>query len=251
MADLLIMMPMNNPHPEVRVLSDFALDAARLFADWAAGVLREREIVNVALAGGTTPKAMYETLAREPLGKSISWESIHFYQGDERLVPVTHVESNWGMACASLLDVVGVPEENRHPMRGDAADPDEAAGEYASLLLDRLDCREDIPIFDLILLGMGADGHTASLFPDTAGFADAEHVVVANDVPQIGQMRLSLTLRTINAAREVWFLVTGRQKAETLARILHQQDLALPASHVRPPQGRCLWLTDDEAAGRL
>lgn len=247
----MIKMPMNNPHPEVRVLSHFALDAADMFADWVAGVLSECEIVNVALAGGTTPKAVYETLAREPLGKSLSWASIHFYQGDERPVPVTHLESNWGMACASLLDVVGVPEVNRHPMRGDAADPDEAAGEYASLLLDRLDCREDIPIFDLILLGMGADGHTASLFPDTAGFADAEHVVVANDVPQIGQTRLSLTLRTINAAREVWFLVTGRQKAETLARIMHSQDTAFPASHVRPTHGRCLWLTDDEAADLL
>ena len=239
---------MNDGHSEVCVLEDFAADAARRFADWATDALAVRKIVHVALAGGTTPKAVYEKLAGEPYRESLSWESIHFYQGDERPVPVTHPESNWGMAGASLLDVVGVPESNRHPMRGDAADLNEAANEYASLLLDRGDGREGVPIFDLILLGMGTDGHTASLFPDTTGLADRAHVVVANNVPQIGQTRLTLTLPTINAAREVWFLVTGEQKAEMTARVLRERNATLPACHIQPVRGRCLWLMDRDAA---
>jgi 6-phosphogluconolactonase len=242
---------MNGGSPDVCVLNDFAGNAARRFAEWAASAVAERKIVHVALAGGTTPKAVYEALAKEPYRRSLSWASIHFYQGDERPVPVTHPESNWGMACGSLLDVVGVPDANRHPMRGDAADLDEAARAYASLLRERLDAHGAWPIFDLILLGMGPDGHTASLFPDTTGLDDTDHTVVANNVQQMDQTRLTLTLPTINAAREVWFLVTGAQKAEMAARILHERDAALPAYHVQPARGRCLWLMDGDAAGRL
>lgn len=237
--------------PEVCVLADFAVEVARRFANWATGALARRQVVHVALAGGTTPKAVHDVLARKPYRDSIPWASIHFYQGDERPVPVAHPESNWGMACASLLDVVGVPDANRHPMRGDAPDLEQAANAYASDHLAQLDSRDGRPVLDLILLGMGPDGHTASLFPGTAGLNDAEHAVVANHVPQIGQTRLTLTLPTINAAREVWFLVAGESKAEVTARVLQGRDANLPAFHVQPVRGRCLWLLDSAAARRI
>jgi 6-phosphogluconolactonase len=242
---------MSGNTPDVRVLADFASDAAQMFADWASEVLTERDVIHVALAGGTTPKVVYEALAGDPYRESIAWEAIHFWQGDERPVAIDHPDSNWGMACRSLLDVVGVPEKNRHPMQGDAQDLVEAAKRYISLLSDHLDQCGGFPVFDLILLGMGTDGHTASLFPGTAGLEERDRAVVANTVPQLGQTRLTLTLPVLNAARGLWFLVAGEGKAEMVARLLRRDDSCFPASQVRPLLQQPIWLLDAAAAAHL
>jgi 6-phosphogluconolactonase len=235
----------------VRVLDDFASDAARLFADWVSAAVAEREVVHVALAGGTTPKAVYEVLAGDPYRQSIAWASIHFWQGDERPVPADHPDSNWGMACRSLLDVVGVPQAHRHPMRGDAHDLEAAASEYSEMLSKALAGHGGFPVFDLILLGMGTDGHTVSLFPGTAGLAEREQSVIANELPHLGQTRLTLTFPAINAAREVWFLVTGEAKAAMVARLLGEGDSSLPVSRVTPACCLPMWLLDEAAAAVL
>jgi 6-phosphogluconolactonase len=152
------------------------------------------------------------------------------------------------MACTALLDPASVPAENRHRMVGEATDLEAAAADYAELLADRLPSHDGVPRFDLILLGIGTDGHTASLFPNTPGAAETERFVVANQVPQLHTTRLTITFPVINAARQVWFLVTGAEKSEILRRIVRDRDPALPASRVAPVDGRCLWLVDQAAA---
>jgi len=236
---------------EVRMLDDFAADAARLFAQWSRAAIAEWGTVHVALAGGTTPQPMYQALTQPPHRDAIDWWSIHFYQSDERPVLPEHPESNWGMAKRTLLDPLSVPANHRHRMQAEADDLDAAAIAYAKLLDDRLESPNQVPVFDLILLGIGIDGHTASLFPDTSALYEMKRAVVVNYVRQLQTPRFTLTFPVINAAREVWFLVTGANKADLLPRIIDECDPLLPASHVRPAQGRCLWLVDRAAGARM
>ena len=179
----------------------------------------------VALGGGSTPKRMYELLAAAPLRDRIPWDAVEFFFGDERSVPPEHPDSNYGMAKRALLDHV---PSKAHRM---AAERDDAAG-YARLLGERITRRRNgVPVLDLVLLGMGEDGHTASLFPGTAALDERTQWVVMNDVPQLHTRRMTLTYPVLDRSRCVLFVVTGGEKVKALD-LLRAGDRRIPAARV-------------------
>jgi 6-phosphogluconolactonase len=199
------------------------------------------------LAGGSTPESTYQILARD-YSDRIAWSKVYVFFGDERAVPPHHEDSNLKMASEVLLD--HVPVGNVHRIRGELP-PEEAAKAYEEELRIFFQT-EDVPRFDLILLGIGADGHTASLFPWTAALEVHDRWVVANPVPRLGTTRITLTLPVINAARAVIFLVAGEDKAEALREILEgdADPHAYPAKLIQPP-GEPEWMLDQSAASLL
>lgn len=201
---------------------------------------------HLVLAGGRTPQQAYDRLAAESRRRGISWAHVHLYWGDERTVPPEHVDSNYRMARENLINHIDIPETNIHRMRGEC-DPAQAAAEYEATL--RKIWGDAPPQFDLLLLGLGEDGHTASLFPGTAAVAEQERWVVAVFVPRLQTWRITLTLPVINNAREVVFVVSGSQKAAILRRLaqLEHPSMDVPASLVRPKSGRLTWLVDAAA----
>jgi 6-phosphogluconolactonase len=231
---------------ELEVLSDaerLAHRAAGRFVSLASAAIARRGRFCVALAGGSTPEPVYALLAERPPTREIDWTRVEVFWGDERSVSPDHPDSNYRMARRALLDRVPIPEKNVHRIRGELP-PEEAAAAYRLQLQDHLgvDGR-----FDLILLGMGPDGHTASLFPGTD--ASQEHSVVAVHVQKLDTWRVTLTLPVINAARHVIFLVSGEEKAPALARVYAGDPL--PAAMVEPADGKLIWLVDRDAAARL
>ncbi|AHE99140.1 6-phosphogluconolactonase [Thioalkalivibrio paradoxus ARh 1] len=206
----------------------------------------------MALAGGNTPRRLYRLLAGPPYALSIPWDRVRLFLGDERWVPVDHPDSNARMVREALL--AGLLEAPAFfPMPTDAEDPEQAARRYHECLVREVpsDAGNGVPRLDLVLLGMGDDGHTASLFPGTP-VLDASEPVAAVFVPRLDSWRLSLTLPLLNAARHVLFLVTGADKAATLARVLGDGPRrTLPASLVRPADGELEWHVDREAAALL
>ena len=226
---------------------ELSATAAREFAARAEEAIEERGRFAVVLAGGSTPETMYGILARDYIGR-IDWRKVYFFFGDERSVPPHHEDSNLKMASEVLLD--HVPVANVHRIRGELS-PEEAAEAYEEELRTFFQT-EDVPRFDLILLGIGADGHTASLFPWTTALEVHDRWVVANPVPRLGTTRITLTVPVINAALAVYFLVEGEDKAEALREVLEGDDdpRAYPAKLVQPPGGP-EWLIDQSAASLL
>lgn len=225
---------------------DLARAAARDFAEKAAAAIDERGRFSVALAGGSTPKNTYEILARD-YASVVDWPSVHVFFGDERTVPPDHEDSNYRTAKEALLD--HVPVGSVHPMRGDLP-PEEAASSYEEAL--RSFFREDPPVLDLVMLGIGGDGHTASLFPETSALEVTDRLVVANPVPKLDTTRITLTVPVLDAARKVSFLVAGEDKAEALKEILegYADPREYPAKLVQPVGGPT-WMVDRAAAGTL
>jgi 6-phosphogluconolactonase len=226
---------------------ELAEAAARGFAARTDEAIGERGRFAVVLAGGSTPKATYQILARD-YADPIDWSTVHVFFGDERTVPPDHEDSNYGMAREALLD--HVPVAGVHRMRGELP-PDEAAGAYEEELRDFFGAAE-LPRFDLILLGIGGDGHTASLFPETSALEVHDRWVVANPVLKLDTTRITLTVPVINAARAVYFLVVGEGKAEALAQILEgdPDPREYPASLIQP-QSEPVWMLDRSAASEL
>ncbi len=204
---------------------------------------------SLALAGGNTPRALYQLLARD-YRDAIPWARLLLFWGDERYVPHDDPRSNYRLVRETLLDKVAIPPDHAHPMPTDFPTPDEAAWAYENTL--RTDFSNAPPRLDLILLGMGADGHTASLFPRTRAVEERTRWVVAVRAPVEPAERLTMTLPVLTAAASVFFLVTGGEKAEMLHRILSEpaDALARPAGAVRPSAGKLVWWVD-EAAARL
>ncbi|MFW6075704.1 MAG: 6-phosphogluconolactonase [Chloroflexota bacterium] len=205
--------------------------------------------VSMVLAGGTTPKPVYESLRAL---EDIDWRNVHFFFGDERPVGPDHEDSNYRMANETLLQHIPVPEANVHRMRGEMGSA-VAAEAYEQEIRDTLRVEDgQIPRFDLVLLGMGADGHTASLFPDTPALLEDDRLAVANTVPQLETTRITLTYPVLNAARQVLFLTTGEDKACAFKQVMTgDAQSAPPAAHVQPERGEVLWLVDLEAARKL
>lgn len=229
--------------PEVVVLPDadaVAEAAAERIATTLATALAERRRASIALAGGTTPRGAYARLAAR---EDLDWSRIDFFWGDERAVPPEHPESNYRMARSALLDRIAVPEVRVHRMPADAADLDMAAREYEARLRAVLDAP---PCIDLVLLGLGADGHVASLFPHHAAVAERRRWVVATPAPAIAP-RLTFTFAVIGAARQVLGLASGTAKRAALARALGPplDPMTCPAQGVRG--GRVTWLVDRDA----
>ena len=236
---------------ETRVFDDAEALAAAVADEFCA--LTERPAhapFTVALAGGSTPQRLYELLAGEPYVTRVRWGSVELFFGDERAVPPEHPDSNYGMARRALLDHV---PSVAHRM---AAEGQDARG-YARLLSERIAKRCDgVPVLDLVLLGIGEDGHTASLFPGTAALAEHTRWVVMNDVPQLHTRRMTLTYPVLNAAERVWVLTAGAGKramvAECLAAAERNDDPpARPILGVRPTHGELIWYLDQAAAAAM
>ncbi len=223
--------------------------AAEELAGLAAKAIAQRGKFRLALAGGNTPRMLYERLAQAPYPDQIDWAAVEIFFGDERCVPPDHPDSNFRMANESLLGRVSIPPEQIHRMRGEI-EPAMAARAYEAELKAAFGNAQ--PAFDLLLLGLGEDGHTASLFPGSTALSHKKHWVTAVEhhrPPPPLVTRISLTLPALNAAREVWFLVSGAGKANILRRVLEPEgetDL-LPAQQVQPVSGELVFLVDRAA----
>jgi 6-phosphogluconolactonase len=229
---------------------DLAEAVAEEFVELAAMAIADRGRFVVALAGGSTPRAAYTRLASELFASRVDWPRVLFLWGDERCVPPNHSESNYRMAREALLDRVPVPDQNLFRVLGEEK-PGRAADAYEETLRALFD--GPIPRFDLIMLGMGDDGHTASLFPGTAAVHEPVRWVVAHRVEKLDARRVTLTPVILNRAANVMFIVSGRGKAERLQEVLegpYRPDV-LPAQIVKPSAGRLVWMVDEAAAAKL
>jgi 6-phosphogluconolactonase len=232
------------------IISKDAADLARRVAHRIRSLSEESGTAPraIALSGGSTPKLLYETLAQPPFRDSVLWERLELFFGDERSVPPDHPDSNYRMANEALLSRVPVVAHRMHAERGEA-------DAYERLVRERIAAtRDNIPVFDLILLGMGGDGHTASLFPGTEALAERSRLVVMNEVPQMKTRRMTFTYPLINAARRVWVLVPGADKRERVKQCLDA--LAKPTGErphpivgVQPTHGELIWWLDEGSAG--
>jgi 6-phosphogluconolactonase len=227
---------------------ELAEAAAREFVARAEGAINALGRFAVVLAGGSTPKATYQALARDYADK-LDWGRVHVFFGDERTVPPDHEDSNYRMAHEALLS--RVPVGGVHRMRGELP-PAEAAAAYEEELR-KFFGPEGVPAFDLILLGIGEDGHTASLFPETSALDVTDRWAVANPVLKLETTRLTLTVPVINAAMAVAFLVAGEGKAKALKEILEgdADPRGYPAKFIRPEGGDLTWMVDKAAASLL
>jgi 6-phosphogluconolactonase len=223
------------------------------FVALAGTALGERGRFNVALAGGSTPKAAYALLAAAPLRDALDWSRVRFFFGDERCVPPQDDQSNYKMAKLSLLDALGIPSGSVFRMRGED-EPAAAARAYAEVLAAELAPDGDgTPALDLVMLGMGPDGHTASLFPGADPFTDDDRLVRAPYVAKFSAYRLTVTPRVLNAGRDVIVATAGEAKADALRAVLGAtpDPSAYPIAVLRPKSGRLTWLVDEAAAAKL
>lgn len=213
------------------------------FIQIVGAAVTARGVGRVALAGGRTPRDLYQLLASEEYRDQVRWEVVHLYWGDERSVPPDHADSNYLMVKRALLDAVPIPDDNIHRIYGERS-VDVAANDYAHQLHER---------FDLVLLGVGNDGHTASLFPGTDAPREKNRKVIPVFVPQHDSWRITLTLPIFNLARDVIFLVAGEEKAEIMREVAQQGNptVDLPATLVRPLDGDLVWMLDAQAASLL
>lgn len=228
-------------------------EAARRFADLAQAATQQRGRFTVALSGGSTPRALHQRLAQLPLRDTIDWASVHIFWGDERFVAPDNEDSSFKMARETLLDAVPIPAANIFPVPTIGGTPTSAASAYAETLIAQFGA--ETPRFDLILLGIGPDGHTASLFPghpEPAAPGD-QLVIPVDNAPKPPPTRISFTYKTINAAQNVLFLITGADKAKALRAILRGPLTIdqLPAQGVRLGQGSLIWLADMAAAKQI
>lgn len=241
---------------DVRVTGDLAAlarEAAEEFARVAEEAVRARGRFTVALSGGSTPRGLHRRLATAYRAR-IAWRAVHVFWGDERHVPPDHPESNFRMARETLLDAVPVPSANIHRIRAENPDAAGVAAEYEATLREAFGlARGELPRFDLLVMGIGEDGHTASLFPGNDALHERERLVVAPWVEKLGTFRITLTPPVLNHAAHVLFLVSGEEKAEAVRTTIegdHQPDRC-PAQIVRPQSGSLLWLLDRAAASQL
>ena len=232
----------------VQILSsaeDLARAAAELFVAKSNEAVAQRSVFTVALSGGSTPKPLYELLAKR---EQVPWSNMHFFWADERHVPPDDPDSNYRMAYELLLSRVPVSEHKVHRIKSEHPHAAEAAKEYEEEILQYVPGRP--PRFDLILLGLGTDGHTASIFPGAEVVHEREKLVAASYVEKLRSYRITMTLPLINNAAAVVFLVSGAEKAEIVQSVL-QGPKRYPAQEVRPTTGELVWLLDREAASKI
>jgi 6-phosphogluconolactonase len=246
-------------YPGVIVLEDAAAvarEGAARFVTLAREAIAARGAFHVALSGGKTPAALFHRLTEDDLRGAVDWNRTQLYWSDERTFPPTHADSNYGMAERELISRISIPPGNVHRMEADRTDLDHAAQEYEALLRKTLPAGPGgFPCFDLIYLGMGPDGHTASLFPGSSGLKETVRAVIAHDVipPNFPPCkRMTFTFPLLNAARVVIFLVTGADKTEKLREVLDGSHTPpYPSQGVRPAKGERIFLADRAAAAGL
>lgn len=226
--------------------------AAELFVELAAMAIADHGSFSVALSGGSTPKGMYALLASDAYRGRVDWSRVHLFWGDERSVPPDHENSNYRMANEAMISKLPIPVENVHRMEAEAADIASAAAEYEALIRTFFGIEEGVqPRFDLILLGMGDDGHTASLFPGTTALQEQTRIVVPNYVEKLSTHRMTLTAPAINNAHNVVFMAAGAAKQQPLREVLTGEwsPQVYPSQLIRPTDGRLVWLVDEAATG--
>lgn len=212
---------------------------------------RKGRMMNIALSGGSTPKILFSELAAK-YGKSTSWQNVHLFWVDERCVPPEDPESNFGMTRKLLIDSIDIPGDNVHRMRGED-DPEPEADRYSREIMENVPSRKSIPVFDIIILGMGDDGHTASIFPGNEKLFSSDKICDTAIHPLTKQKRITLTGKVINNAKEIFFLVTGIKKSPVISKIFSKSENSamFPASYVNSKSGRTVWLIDEEAANNF
>lgn len=244
--------------PEVHVLNDiegWTAQAAALTLDVRRRAVEERGRFFIALSGGRTPEQVYRRLTSLSAVEPGQWRNTDFFFSDERCVHPDHPESNYHLADQALFRPLDIPRDRIHRMRGEHPDPQAAAREYEDVLRRTIHAGPTgWPQLDLVMLGVGNDGHTASLFPGTDALTELRRWVTVGHAPSGPTMRLTLTLGVINQATVVLFLASGENKADILKTILEPQqdtDRQLPAARVEPERGRVIWLLDRPAAAKL
>ncbi len=227
--------------------ADVAKSLADLIVDHGSSAIDGHGRFVIALAGGTTPKATYALLAKPPYATAIDWNAVEIFFGDERCVPPDHEQSNYKMAFEAFIKPLNIPETHVHRMHGED-DPQRAAFDYRAVLVEVLG---ETPSFDMVMLGMGPDGHTASLFPGEDPLTDDQQRVRAVYSISQSQWRITLTPSVLNSSATVCFAVTGRDKATTLASVREgpYDPTKYPAQIIAPPDGELIWLADKAAAG--
>jgi 6-phosphogluconolactonase len=234
-------------------LDNFFCAAAQKVVEIVACCREEGRVCSVALAGGSTPRGLYQLLTEQPYESKMAWSHLQIFWGDERQVPPDHQDSNFRMAQEALLSQVPIPPQQVFRIEGERP-PDEAAMRYEEVLREQFGAMNgEIPRFDLILLGMGADGHTASLFPGTTAVEESTTLVAATWVEKLHTHRVTMTPPVLNAAKDVIFLIRGHDKASALQMVLEgpRDPARYPAQVVQPTDGHVLWLIDSEAAHDL
>ena len=207
--------------------------------------------VHISLSGGSTPSRLFSLLSSEPFASSIEWKNLHFWWGDERCVAPDDSQSNFAEANKRLFSQVEIPTENIHRILGEN-EPEQEAIRFSQEMVSVIPCENGVPVFDWILLGMGSDGHTASLFPGQTHYDETALAVVASH-PESDQLRLSKTVKTLAAAKRISYLVLGAAKADTVRDIVTQspESLSYPAARIRSLSGTTDWYMDEAAAAKI
>ncbi|MBW2205879.1 MAG: 6-phosphogluconolactonase [Deltaproteobacteria bacterium] len=234
----------NNP-------DELVIKAFHLFVQIGQETLGEKDRFSIAISGGSTPRPLYRKMGEEPWRSKIPWERTHIFWVDERCVPPLDPASNYGAAKSDFLDRIPIPPGQIHPMPGEL-DPAEGARRYENDLKSFFGLKPGaVPVFDFMLLGIGKDGHMASLFPGQKSLDEKKSLVISVTGGDPLVPRLTMTYPLINHARHAVFLVSGRGKAEVLRAILEYKDETLPAHMIQPKQGKVTWLLDRDAASML
>ncbi|MGI9055263.1 MAG: 6-phosphogluconolactonase [Pyrinomonadaceae bacterium] len=235
-------------------IEDLNIFAAEKFIETGTSAIEKRGRFSVALAGGSTPKSLYQLLSSDKFKNKINWKSVFFFFGDERNVLPGNDESNFKMANKNLFQPLQIEDSNIIRWKTELADENKIADDYDKKLKEFFNLSENnFPEFDLILLGMGDDGHTASLFPFTGALDETDKIAVENFVEKLETRRYTLTFPAINKAKNIIFLVKGEDKAETLKKVLQGEfePQKFPSQNVKPENGKLFWLVDESAARLL
>ena len=210
-----------------------------------------QERFNILLSGGKTPSELFRRITKK-YAENIDWERIHFWWGDERCVSPENENSNYKQAFDFLLSQISIPSANIHRIKGEN-NPEEEAVRYATEIKENINYRGENPVFDLVLLGLGEDGHTASIFPDELELFEDERVCAVASHPLSGQKRITITGRVLNNANRVFFLVAGANKAQRISEIMNDDEAAklLPAYYISPTNGELIWFLDEAAAQKI
>lgn len=249
---------MVSKNPKIQIAADvdaISRAAAETIVAHISESLQLGDLYSIALSGGSTPRRLYALLANEAkLQGQVPWDRVHFFWGDERHVPPVHPDSNYRMAYNALLSKVSIPSANIHRIRAEDSDADKAAADYEQEIrrFFKIDAGQ-MPRFNCVLLGMGPDGHTASLFPDTAALEETKRLAVANWIEKFQSYRITLTAPLFSNADRILFLVGGIEKADTIKAVLEDDSRSnrFPVQLIQPTHGEVTWFLDQSAAGRL
>ncbi len=231
--------------------AELARKGAELFCQMAKETLERQGYFAVAISGGSTPRAMYRLLSQEPYMSAIPWQQTHIFWVDERMVPADHPASNYGTTKKDLIEKIPISGDQIFPMPGHM-NPEEASSEYQTKLETFfIKTANNYPVFDLILLGIGSDGHTASLFPGDPSAETRGKWVISTKGGNPDVFRLTLTFEIFNQARCICFLVSGKEKALVMKTLFEDPNAQLPPQKIRPARGKLIWLLDTSAASLL